>query len=66
MNEVRVIFSPHTADPRFVAEVMTAAVVAQQAVAAVMWDAQMQVWQAMLAAQFSFMDTVLRASLRPV
>ena len=65
MSETRVIFSPHTADPRFVAEVMAATAAAPLAVAAALWDVQIQVWQAMLAAQFNVLDTVLRASRRP-
>ena len=65
MNEVRIIFSPQTADPRFLTEVAEAAVAAQLSVALALWGAQMQVLQAMLTAQFTFMDSVSRATLRP-
>jgi hypothetical protein len=65
MNGVRVIFSPHTADPHFVAEVAAAIVAAQLSVAQAMWGAQTQVLRAMLTAQFTFMDSVSRAAARP-
>jgi hypothetical protein len=66
MSDIRIIFSPHTADPRFLREVAAAALDAQMAVAEVVVDAQIQILRAMLTAQFTFWDSVLRASLRPV
>ncbi len=65
MNEVRVIFSPHTADPRFVQALTDAVITAQISVAQAVWDAQMQALQAMMAAQFTFWDTVCQAAARP-
>jgi hypothetical protein len=65
MNEIRVIFSPQTADPRFVAEVTAALVDAQMSVARAMWGAQLQVLRAMVTAQVTFMDRVSRAAAWP-
>jgi len=64
MNGVRIIFSPHTTDPRFVAEVAAAALAAQFSVAQAVWGAQFQVLRAMLTAQFTFMDSVSQAAAR--
>ena len=64
MNQTRIIFSPHTTDPRFVADVAAAAMAAQWSVAQAMWGAQLLVLRAMLKAQFTFMDSVSQAAAR--
>jgi hypothetical protein len=64
MNEIRIIFSPQTADPRYVADVAAAAMAAQWSVAQAVWGAQIQVLRAVLRAQFTFMDSVSQAATR--
>jgi hypothetical protein len=64
MSEIRIIFSPHTAEPQFLREVTVAMVSAQIVVAQAMWMAQLHVLRTMMTAQFTVLDTVYRASTR--
>ena len=65
MKDMKITFSPHTVDPRFVDTVLTAAAEAQRNMAMAMLEAQIQMLRATLAAQLTFAQSVWQASLPP-
>ena len=65
MSGVRVIFSPHTADPRCMQDLVYTVFKAQLGVAMAVWDAQAMVLQAMAMAQLTVLETACRATPRP-